>query len=101
MNISEVENRVLEKVKSLLEVFNNQFEDRQITYKVNLKKEKVENIQDYLSELEILFYRNDNLYDIIEFFIFRNGKIYFEENKLMKDLFINIEEIIFSIETNK
>ena len=69
MNYTAVENSILKKVNILLDSFKDQFEDHLITYELNFKKDTLVDPLDYLSEIEINFYKNGDFIDIIEFLI--------------------------------
>lgn len=96
MNHKEVEQRVMEKIKLLVYSFGDQFLASGITCDVQLKSNDEESIDNYDSEIEIVFNKHGSFLDIIEFFIYRNGKLYIEEEKIIKDLYTDIEEVIFS-----
>ena len=96
MEYNIFENNILEKVKSLLSSFNNQFSEKGITYSVQLKKDE-DNAESYNSEIEIIFNKDGDFIDIIEFFVYRNGRIYVNDETLTKELFSDFEGILFSI----
>lgn len=96
MKYNIFENNILEKVKSLLSSFNNQFSEKGITYSVQLKKDE-DNAERYNSEIEIIFSKDGDFIDIIEFFVYRYGRIYVNDETLTKELFSDFEGILFSI----
>jgi hypothetical protein len=90
MDNNMFENTILEKVKDLLCSLNNQFLEKGITYLIQLKKDEDN------SEIEIVFYKDGDFIDIIEFFVYRNGSVYVKEETLIKELFSDFEEILSS-----
>lgn len=90
-----VEKRVTENITLLLESFEERFKERNITHELKLKKENENDLDSYTSEVEILFFKNNVFYDIIEFFIYRNGKLYVNEESLLKELYTDFEKTLY------
>ncbi|HAH56654.1 MAG TPA: hypothetical protein DCL86_00750 [Bacteroidales bacterium] len=65
-----------------------------ITYDIQLKSDGSSDVEDYSSEIEINFYINNQFFDIIEFFIFRNGSLNIDKASIISELAYDIEEII-------
>ena len=96
MDHKEVEKRIIKKIKLLLSSFEAQFLTNEITYEIQLKENYDDGFENYDSEIEIVFNKGVSFLDIIEFFIYRNGELFIEEEKLIKELYSDLEEIIFS-----
>jgi hypothetical protein len=96
-NYLEIENRILSNVKSQLEKINYKFNLSDITYNVIIKRDKGILNDDYMSEMEIVFYLKGEVFDIIEFSIYREGKLYLDETILEKSLLSEFEKLIESI----
>ncbi len=94
MDYSIIENRINEKIKLLLSSFNSQFLSSNITYEILLKRDNENDTKNYNSEIEIVFNKEGNFIDIIEFFIYRNGELSIKEDNLLNELYTDIEGIL-------
>ena len=95
MNYNIFENNILEKVNSLLSSFNEQFSEKGITYSVQLKKDE-DSSESYNSEIEIIFNKDGDFFDIIEFFVYRNGSVYINDETITNELFSDFEGVLYS-----
>lgn len=91
---NEIETEVIRKIKELFKNFNSRLSAKGITYDIQLKNEGSPDVEDYSSEVEINFYINNQFFDIIEFFIFRNGSLNIDKVSIISELTCDIEEII-------
>jgi hypothetical protein len=94
MEYSQIETKIIKDITSLLESYKYRFDGNSLTYKVRLKTESDQNLENYFSEIEIVFYKFQKIYDIIEFFVFRNGKLYIQEENLMNNLKNDFEKLL-------
>jgi len=93
MDYTVLENKVLDEIEALFKSFKGQFSEKGISYSIQLKRDKSNN-DNYFSEIEILFNKDGNFIDVIEFFVVREGKKYIDENNLIKELYLDIEGIL-------
>ncbi|MDP3461346.1 MAG: hypothetical protein Q8S18_01015 [Bacteroidales bacterium] len=91
---NEIETEVIQKINELFKNFDSRLSAKGITYDIQLKSEESPDVEDYSSEVEINFYTNNQFFDIIEFFIFRNGSLNIDKVSIISELACDIEEII-------
>ena len=94
---NEIEKEVIQKINELFKNFNSRLSAKDITYDIRLKSDESLDAEDYSSEVEINFYINNHFFDIIEFFIFRNGTLNIDKTLIISDLASDINEIIDKI----
>jgi hypothetical protein len=92
----EIEREVIERINELFKSFNSRLSTKNITYDIQLKCDEYSDVNDYDSEVEINFYVNNQFFDIIEFFIFRNGSLNINKASIISELACDIENIIDS-----
>jgi two-component sensor histidine kinase len=91
---NEIEKEIIRKINELFKNFNSRLSAMDITYDIQLKSDGSSDVEDYSSEIEINFYINNQFFDIIEFFIFRNGSLNIDKASIISELAYDIEEII-------
>lgn len=91
---NEIEKEVIQKINELFKNFNSRLSAKGITYDIQLKSDESSDVEDYCSEVEINFYINNQFFDIIEFFIFRNGSLNIDKASIISELTRDIEGII-------
>ena len=72
--IKEFETTISEIVRNVLNMYQLILGANNITVTEKVNTGDSDYLCDYSSELEIVFYKNTEFDDIIEFFIFRNGQ---------------------------
>ncbi len=92
----EKENIVFQDVVNKLEIYKNLFREKKIEYKIRVSKKDKEFNYDYTSEIEIEFYKSNDFYDIIEFFVYHKGKFY-PNHKYLEELDDDLKKILASI----
>jgi hypothetical protein len=97
MDYTIIENQVDEKIKLLFSSLNSQFTSSDITYEILLKRDVENTTKNYNSEIEIIFNKGGVFFDIIEFFVFRNGELYIKEDNLLSELYSDIEGILSTV----
>lgn len=93
MRYNEIEDKIIKKIKELLLLYKDKLDERKINYTIRYTKQGLSD-QIFNSEIEIEFTRNGSFYDIIEFFLFRDGCLIFNEQDGYKELENDIAEII-------
>jgi short-subunit dehydrogenase involved in D-alanine esterification of teichoic acids len=91
---NEIEKEFIQKINELFKNFNSRLSAKGITYDIQFKSDESPVVENYSSEVEINFYINNQFFDIIEFFIFRNGTLNIDKASIFSELACNIEEII-------
>ncbi|MBV2246977.1 MAG: hypothetical protein KUL83_07425 [Lentimicrobium sp.] len=91
---NEIEKEIIRKINELFKNFDSRLSAMDITYDIQLKSDGSSDVEDYSSEIEINFYINNQFFDIIEFFIFRNGSLNIDKASIISELAYDIEEII-------
>jgi len=91
---NEIEKEVINKINELFINFNSRLSAKNITYDIQLKSDESSDVEDYSSEVEINFYVNNHFFDIIEFFIFRNGSLNINNSSIITELACDIEGIL-------
>lgn len=91
---NEIEKEIIQKINDLFKDFNSRLFAKNITYNIQLKSDESPDVEDYNSEVEINFYTNNQFFDIIEFFIYRNGLLNIDKASIISELACDIEEII-------
>ena len=91
---NEIEKEVIQKINELFKNFKSRLSAKDITYDIQLKSDDSPDSENYSSEVEINFYINNKFFDIIEFFIFRNGTLNIDKTLIISDLASDINEII-------
>ncbi|KAF5030419.1 hypothetical protein SDC9_87440 [bioreactor metagenome] len=91
---NEIEKEVIQKINELFKNYDSRLSAKDITYDIQLTSDESSDVKDYSSEVEINFYINNQFFDIIEFFIFRNGSLNIDKASIISELACDIEEII-------
>jgi len=97
MDYTIIENQIDGKIKLLLSSFKSQFTLSNITYEILFKREIENASKNYNSEIEIIFKKGGVFFDIIEFFIYRNGELHIKEDNLLNELNSDIEGILSTV----
>lgn len=92
MNYYLKEKSVISGIKGLLLKFDQEFQIFGITNSIAITRSSLTE-NSYTSEIEIVFFRNKDYFDIIEFFIFLNGDYIFNEH----DGFLEVEQDILDV----
>lgn len=97
MNIKDIEKEIYTEIQNLFSAYKDDLFKKNISYDIQLKTESNFDITLYCSEVEINFYRDGHFFDIIEFFIYRDGKLYINRETIISDLKSNVKDIINSV----
>lgn len=91
---NEIETQIIKNINDLFKNYNSLLSAKNITYDIKIKRDEYSVVEDYCSEVEINFYFNNHFFDIIEFFIFRNGSLTIDITSIITELVIDIEGLI-------
>jgi hypothetical protein len=97
MDYTIIENQIDGKIKLLLSSFKSQFTLSNITYEILFKREIENASKNYNSEIEIIFKKDGDFFDIIELFIYRNRELHIKEDNLLNELNSDIEGILSTV----
>lgn len=92
----QIELQIQDKISILLKKYYDELKNLDIRYEIKIERDEIESVKQYNSEIEITFYENDEFFDIIEFFVLRNGVQIIEMDSLLNELEMDICGIINS-----
>jgi|SRR6218665_3064259 len=95
-NYFALENEVLHNVKTILEKFEIELKHKGIIYDLKLKLNE-NNSEKHNSEIEIVFFKNNDIMDIIEFFIIRKNEIYVNLDNYREELNNDLIQLLSQI----
>jgi len=87
------EKEVLDLTRKILNEYNNRIAAQKLRFEV-IGPKSVKDDESYTSEIEILFFNNGTMIDILEFFVFRHGKPIEGLDKIKNWLYDSIEDVL-------
>lgn len=92
--MKEIEEKILNDIKLVFSSYYPEFLNKRITYSEPELKVLNSNTDDYSSEFSIQFKKENEFFDMFEFYIFRNGKQIVSENEIIEWLKVNIDQLL-------
>ncbi len=88
------EKEVIDLTKKILNEYNNKISEQKLRFELIGPKTVSNGPESHTSEIEILFFRNESIVDILEFFVFRNGKKIADLEKIKEWLHNSLEDVL-------
>lgn len=88
------EKEVIELTRKILNEYSNKISEQKMRFELIGPKSVNTGPESHTSEIEILFFHNDSLVDILEFFVFRNGKKIADLEKIKEWLHNSLEDVL-------
>lgn len=94
--IEEYENNTLKIVNEVLFKFREKFLKKNIVIKDPFVRIHIPEIKNYTSEIEIWFNKNNDLIDIIEFYVIKNRDFWIGDEEEFKQWLVEILDEVFN-----
>lgn len=94
MDKSEFEKKVLDLTKRVLDEYGKKISELNLRFELFGPKLFNKDVESYTSEIKICFYKDGEMMDILEFFIFRDGREVASLDEIKEWLKNNVDDVL-------